>query len=164
MLFRKITSKSTGGRGNPPLQRGAESSPPTLKLHFYFSIGTVKTVPYNFSLFIFHYSSIFGSSRTPTPTHEIECVCPTNPNFRMGLLCPSLPTVKCGHLQNGEKCISVCVVFAIQTDFLCFCVRFYPLQPKVSADFRRCKAECMAQPTRILVCSCCRKEKSTHAF
>ena len=46
----------------PPLQRGAESSPPTLKLHFYFSIGTVKTVPYNFSLFIFHYSSIFGSS------------------------------------------------------------------------------------------------------
>ncbi len=89
---------------------------------------------------------------------------PTNPNFRMGLLCPSLPTVKCGHLQNGEKCISVCVVFAIQTDFLCFCVRFRPLQPKVSADFRRCKAECMAQPTWILVCSCCRKEKSTHAF
>ena len=46
-----------------PYKRGAESSPPTLKLHFYFSIGTVKTVPYNFSLFIFHYSSIFGSSR-----------------------------------------------------------------------------------------------------
>ena len=26
--------------------RGAESSPPTHALHFYFSIGTVKTVPY----------------------------------------------------------------------------------------------------------------------
>ena len=83
-----------------PYKRGAESSPPTLKLHFYFLIGTVKTVPYNFSLFIFHYSSIFGSSSygcaitplslrdispnrgiSPTPTHEIECVCPSNPNL-----------------------------------------------------------------------------------
>ena len=28
-----------------PYKRGAESSPPTLAWHFYFSIGTVKTVP-----------------------------------------------------------------------------------------------------------------------
>ena len=38
MLFRKITSKSTGGRGNPPLQRGAEMSPPTLTLQFVRSV------------------------------------------------------------------------------------------------------------------------------
>ena len=30
----QITSKSTGGHGDPPLQRGAESSPPTLALFF----------------------------------------------------------------------------------------------------------------------------------
>ena len=34
------------GTETRPYKRGAESSPPTLKLHFYFSIGTVKTVPY----------------------------------------------------------------------------------------------------------------------
>ena len=35
----------TGRRDADPYKRGAESSPPTLALHFYFSIGTVRPFP-----------------------------------------------------------------------------------------------------------------------
>ena len=77
------------------------SPTPTPTLHFCFSIGTVKTVPYNFSFFIIHYSSIFGSSSygraitplslrdispnrgiSPTPTHEMNAFTPTNPKLQ----------------------------------------------------------------------------------
>ena len=55
-----------------PYKRGDDSSPPTHALQFCFSIGTVKTVPYNFSFFIIHYSSIFGApSRRPLRSHCI---------------------------------------------------------------------------------------------
>ena len=43
--------RNNGSSRRRPLQRGAESSPPTLELHFYFSIGTVKTVPYAQNIF-----------------------------------------------------------------------------------------------------------------
>ena len=97
----QVTSKFAGGRGNPPLQRVAESPTPTLRLHFYFSIGTVKTVPYNFSLFIFHYSSIFGApGRRPLRSHyslPVPLNAPTNPNLSSCAIAKDL-TYKRNHI------------------------------------------------------------------
>ena len=42
----KIHQNRRAGTETRPYKRGAESSPPTIALYFYFSIGTVKTVPY----------------------------------------------------------------------------------------------------------------------
>ena len=35
---------------------------------------------------------------TPTPTHEMECVCPTNPNLELRFRCDSVP----GHKNSGK--------------------------------------------------------------
>ena len=67
MLFRKITSKLAGGRGNPPLQQGAESTPPTLALQF--------------ARFGIHSKSCGGSKPPPYSENFIPLNTPTNPNL-----------------------------------------------------------------------------------